>query len=109
MFFSPFAFADRHFVNEKIFVNEQIAENDLSIISYLNSDFEIIQITQKSLDVSIYHLHRYDLLEDVFEKHRKEVSTIKNKLSSNCVDLEIKLEDAMLINKTFIKNNLFSK
>jgi hypothetical protein len=69
MFFSPFAFADRHFVNEKIFVNEQIAENDLSVISYLNSDFEIIQITQKSPDVSIYHLHRYDLLEDVFEKH----------------------------------------
>ena len=69
MLFSPCVFADSHFVNEKIFVNEQIAENDLSVISYLNSDFEIIQITQKSSDVSIYHLHRYDLLEDVFEKH----------------------------------------
>lgn len=50
-----------------------------------------------------------NIIELFFEKHRKEVSTIKKKLSSNCVDLEIKLECAMLINKTFIKNNLFSK
>ena len=69
LFFSTSVFADRHFVNEKMFVNEQIAENDLSIISYLNSDFEIIEITQSFPDISIYHLHRYDLLEEVFEKH----------------------------------------
>ena len=69
LFFSTSVFADRHFVNEKMFVNEQIAENDLSIISYLNSDFEIIEITQSFPDISIYHLQRYDLLEEVFEKH----------------------------------------
>ena len=50
-----------------------------------------------------------NLIELFFEKHRKEVSTIRKKLSSNCVELKIKLEDAMLLNKTFIKNNLFSK
>ena len=57
----------------------------------------------------LYNIVNSNLIELFFEKHRKEVSTIKKKLSSNCVDLEIKLEDAMLINKIFIKNNLFSK
>lgn len=50
-----------------------------------------------------------NVIEFFFEKYRKEVSIIRKKLSSNCVELEIKIEDAMLINKTFIKNNLFSK
>ena len=69
LFFSTSVFADRHFVNEKMFVNEQIAESDLSVISYLNSDFEIIAITRRGSDISIYHLHKYDPLEEVFEKH----------------------------------------
>ena len=75
--------ADRHYVNEKMFVNEQISENDLSIISYLNSDFKIIQITQKSPDVSIYHLHRFDILEDVFEEHSLVICEVSHTQGTN--------------------------